>query len=54
MEIYETLIRRANVISPTYDIVTYLLFSLSGYTKWFDTLQDKKVILVSLKEMYEQ
>ena len=21
---------------------------------WFDTLQDKKVILVSLKEMYEQ
>ena len=52
--IYETLIRRANVISPTYDIVTYLLFSLSGYTKWFDTLQDKKLILVSLKEMYEQ
>ncbi|WP_433069478.1 ATP-binding protein [Treponema vincentii] len=51
--IYETLIRRANVISPTYDIVTYLLFSLSGYTKWFDTLQDKKVILVSLKEMYQ-
>ena len=51
--IYETLIRRANVISPTYDIVTYLLFSLSGYTKWFDSLQDKKVILVSLKEMYQ-
>lgn len=52
--IYETLIRRANVISPTYDIITYILFSRSGYTKWFDTLQDEKVILVSLKEMYEQ
>ena len=52
--IYETLIRRANVISPIYDIVTYLLFSLSGYTKWFDSLQDEKVILLSLDEMYEQ
>ena len=52
--IYETLVRRANVISSTYDIVTYILFSLSGYTKWFDTLQDEKVILLSLDEMYEQ
>ena len=52
--IYQTLIRRTNLISSKYNIVKYILFSLAGYTKWFDTLQDEKVILVSLKEMYEQ
>ena len=51
--IYKTLIRRANLISSKYNMTAYILFSLSGYTKWFDTLQDEKTVLVSLKEMYQ-
>ena len=51
--VYETLLRRANVLSSKYTITKYILFSLSGYTKWFDDLKDNRVILISLDDMYQ-
>ena len=51
--VYETLLRRANVLSSKYTITKYMLFSLSGYTKWFDSLQDNRVMRISLDDMYQ-
>ena len=51
--VYETLLRRANVLSSKYTITKYMLFSLSGYTKWFDDLKDNRVIRISLDDMYQ-
>ena len=51
--IYETLVRRSHLISPKYQVVKYILFSLSGYTDWFDTLSDNNVILLSLNTLYQ-
>lgn len=31
----------------------YILFSLSGYTEWFDNLTDKNVLLLTLDSLYE-
>ena len=50
--IYETLVRRGKVISNKYEISKYILFSLSGYTKWFETLDDDKVLLLTLDALY--
>ena len=50
--IYETLIRRSHLITAKYRIVKYILFSLSGYTDWFDTLSDDNVVLLSLDDLY--
>ena len=51
-EIYETLVRRAGLISAKYKVVKYVLFSLSGYTQWFQTLEDSDVVLLSLDDLY--
>ena len=51
--IYETLVRRSHLISSKYQVVKYILFSLSGYTEWFDTLSDNNVILLSLNTLYQ-
>ena len=51
--VYETLLRRANVLSSKYTITKYILFSLSGYTKWFDDLKDNRVVRISLDDMYQ-
>ena len=51
--VYETLLRRANVLSSKYTITKYMLFSLSGYTKRFDSLQDNRVMRISLDDMYQ-
>lgn len=51
--VYETLLRRANVLSSKYTITKYMLFSLSGYTKWFDDLKDNRVRRISLDDMYQ-
>lgn len=51
--VYETLLRRANVLSSKYTITKYMLFSLSGYTKWFDDLKDNRVMRISLDDMYQ-
>lgn len=51
--VYDTLIRRADVLSSKYTISKYLFFSLSGYTEWFDTLDQKSnVILYTLEDLY--
>ena len=50
--IYETLVRRAGLISAKYKVVKYVLFSLSGYTQWFQTLEDSDVVLLSLDDLY--
>ncbi|MDO5155539.1 MAG: ATP-binding protein [Eubacteriales bacterium] len=52
-EIYETLVRRGNSLSAKYKIVKYIMFSLSGYTKWFDELPDEDVVLLTLDDLYE-
>ena len=51
--VYETLLRRSNVLSSKYTITKYMLFSLSGYTKWFDDLKDNRAIRISLDDMYQ-
>lgn len=51
--VYETLLRRSNVLSSKYTITKYMLFSLSGYTKWFDDLKDNRVRRISLDDMYQ-
>ena len=50
--IYETLVRRSHLISSKYQVVKYILFSLSGYTEWFDTLSDHNVVMLSLNDLY--
>ena len=50
--IYETLVRRSHLISSKYQVVKYILFSLSGYTDWFDTLSDHNVVMLSLNDLY--
>lgn len=51
--VYETLCRRASLISGKYRVKKYVFFSLSGYTEWFDTLEKSDVVLLSLSDMYE-
>lgn len=50
--VYETLIRRANVIEGKYKIAKYVLFSLAGYTKWFDDSQDEHLMFLTLEDLY--
>jgi len=50
--VYETLVRRTRLISCKYTLQKYILFSLSGYTEWFDNLSSENVILFSLSDMY--
>lgn len=52
-KIYDTLRRRSALISRKYGVAKYLLFSLSGYTDWFDDLGDKDVLLLTLDSLYE-
>lgn len=51
--IYETLIRRGKLISAKYRIAKYIFFSLSGYTDWFNDLEDNDVLLLTLDSLYE-
>lgn len=51
--VYETLLRRSRVILNQYKITKYLLFSLSGYTEWYDTLiSDTEVLRYTLADLY--
>ena len=52
--IYETLLRRGNLITSKYKVSKYIFFSLSGYTEWFDSLSDKDVLLLTLDSLYEK
>lgn len=51
-KVYDTLVRRGNMLKVKYHIQKYLLFSLSGFSEWYDLLQDDDVILVTLEQMY--
>ncbi len=51
-EIYETLIRRARLLSGKYIVTKYLLFSLSGFTKWFDTADQSNLKLITVEDLY--
>ena len=50
--IFETLLGRAGLISGKYKITKYIFFSLSGYTDWFNTVQDEDVLLYTLDSLY--
>ena len=51
--IYEKLIRRSRLISGKYNIMKYLLFSLSGFTDWFDTADKTNIVLITVEDMYK-
>ena len=50
--VYDTLLRRSAVISGKYRIIRFLFFSLSGYTSWFDSIQNNGVVLLTLDDLY--
>ena len=51
-EIYETLIRRSKLLSGNYHVTRFLLFSLSGFTNWFDQKNKNDTILITLEDLY--
>jgi len=51
-EIYDTLVRRSTLLSGNYIVSKYLLFSLSGFTKWFDTADVPNLHLITVEELY--
>ena len=53
-KVYETLLRRGNQLKLKYHIEKYVLFSMSGFTEWFDSLEDNNVILLTLEDLYRQ
>ena len=52
-EIYETLVRRSGLISGNYMVTKYLLFSLSGFSKWFDDADTSNLKLITLQDLYK-
>lgn len=52
-DIYDTLLRRSHLLSGKYRIIQYLFFSLSGYTAWFDEVNDPQVRLLTLEDLYQ-
>lgn len=50
--VYDTLLRRSAVIGGKYRIIRFLFFSLSGYTSWFDSIQNNGVVLLTLDDLY--
>ncbi len=53
-DVYDTLIRRSKVLNNKYTISKYILFSLSGYTKWFDTIKDNNLVLLTIDSLYKE
>lgn len=53
-DVYDTLIRRSKVLNNKYTISKYVLFSLSGYTKWFDTIKDNNLVLLTIDSLYKE
>ena len=51
-EIYETLIRRSRLLSGNFIVKKYLLFSLSGYSKWFDKADKSNLMLLTVRDLY--
>ena len=51
-EIYETLLRRSKLLSGNYHVVRLLLFSLCGFTKWFDKEDIPNTIKITAEDLY--
>ena len=51
-EIYDTLVRRAKLLSGNYQVTGFLLFSLSGFTKWFDEEGIQNIVKITVEDMY--
>lgn len=52
-EVYERLVKRIDSFPSKYNVVKYMLFSLSGFTKWFDNREDSKLILLTINDIYK-
>jgi hypothetical protein len=50
--VFDTLVRRGNSITKKYTISKYLLFSLNGFTNWFDTVNDDRLMTFTLEDLY--
>lgn len=50
--VYEALVRRSKVIPTKYRVLKYLLFSLGGFTEWFDNIDRNMVQLYTLEDLY--
>lgn len=46
--------RRSALINGRYRVVRYLFFSLSGYTDWFEQLNDDRVVLLTLDDLFQE
>ena len=51
--IYDTLVKRATLISTKYKLSKCILFSLSGFSDWFKTQNNDNIVLISLSELYK-
>lgn len=51
-KVYDTLLRRAGLVSGKYRVMKYLFFSLGGYTDWFHNVENSGVALFSLNDLY--
>lgn len=51
-EIYETLHRRANLLTGKYKVNRYILFSLSGFSDWFHSVDCSSIEFVTIEDMY--
>ncbi|MCR4745014.1 MAG: DUF234 domain-containing protein [Lachnospiraceae bacterium] len=51
--IYETLISRSRLIPGKYNIIKYFLFSLSGFTDWFDKIDRTNLVLITVDDMFK-
>ena len=53
-DVYEALMDRRGLIDKRYDEVQFMLFSLSGFSKWVKENADpKRIRLVTLKDLYD-
>ncbi len=51
-EVYDILVRRSKLLSGNYNVTKYILFSLSGYTAWFDSGAADNTIRLTLSDLY--
>lgn len=51
--IFESLLQRKNLINKAYKTDYFVLFSLSGFSKWItENAEEQRILLVDLKDMY--
>jgi len=51
-EIYETLLRRSKLLSGNYHVICFLLFSLNGFTKWFEKENIQNTVKITVEDLY--